>query len=850
MAKKKKKNKAKSGQSKARVQQKDSVVLMREQKDVLTALRGRRASALGERIFADETVPEVQRRRLLAVGHEAYLRELLSKGHTQQAQAKAHKLVQNDSWLTDFWALSFQVRLRLVDDLPTRSGMSDWLERLRVELVDPEDLCGIETNGLGDQAQTVLDAWTLIEQKREAEALERLKKIGRRSPLVDWRLFLQVLVVARQNEVEAAEAVLSRMLAGCPARVAAEQVLASRAVTGRGPYGRRFKALEDCVGTGALKRADYTRVLTVVQKALADHRPGLATTVAASFVQSIPSQQGADYYFSLFDRMKARDFSFAHLYIRYTLSVAPHEGLLHPDVLTDIRQGVWTDSELLRVWIRVFDQARRKWEPMAREVDEWGCHEIRKELLEPLLQDCRRLVQVLPDCREIFEFWVWAERECKTGLEAAHAYAEAFADDLEVIGVAVLAFAEQCEFERAEEWLKKLPAEQASALRQSVLFRRIKQAFVAVNAARVHQLASEYCGDSLLERIQVCFMCWRVAARVEKRKLGLDLVAFDSPWLVFYCAICCEPDFRVAGFPAGLKRSLTEDPSAVVQGYLDLLRLTEREALTLDEPDLDEVLCEAMNAPGVPVALLRPALIALIVQHKGSDEMVYEGDGFIVAFKTLLDQGTADDQALAIVLRLQSVSKMGYAINFKKAERSFRVAGSLAQQDETRRIISRIFSSCGLPIGELPKKPATKKMIDAELKMQLKFKAIEQVNDRFCSRVEPVGGGGYDPFEGMDVDDIEDALEPDYDLRSIEDSWDEPEPVLSPADSKPFVFSKHTPLMEFDFEQVAFAIEITTRGKHRTAAAETFKRLVGESTLSSKAKARLMKIYNTLLEGV
>lgn len=844
---KRKKNKKKSGKPKGPKQQQDSGVLMREQKDVLAALRGRRASALGEKIYADETVPEMQRIRSLAVGHEAYLRDLLAQGHVQQAEGKARKLVQQAPRVAECWALSLQLRLGMAADVPARCEDPDWLKRLRAELVDPEDLCGIETRGLGEQAQTLLNAWALIEQERDVEALEPLTRIGRRSPLVDWRLFLQVLVEARRNEYEKAATMLPRMLAGCPAHAAAEQVVLSRDAAGCGPYGRRLKALEERAASGALKRADYSRVQTFVKKALADHRPGMATTVAASFTRFLSSQQSADSYFSLFARITNPHFSLERVFMRDELAQNPREGLLQPDIMDDVRRVSWDDSELPRVWIRLFEQVRRKWDEIILEVHPQDQDDLRHNLLGPLLEDCRRLSQVLPDCRELFEFWVWAERECRTGTDAVQAYAEAFSDDEEVVANAIVVFAGQNWFDRAESWLKNLSEKRAGELRQSVLYYRIRQAFMEEDTTRVDQLAAVYCGP-LLERIKVCVMRWRGASRAEKRKRGLELVAFESPWLVFYCAIRCENGFRAAALPAGLKRSLAEDSSAVVRGYLELLRIHEREALTLDEPDLDEVLCKALNTPGVPVELLRPTLLALIMRHKQSEEILYEADGFIGAFKTLVDDGTADDQALAIVLRMQAVYETGYSINFKKAERSFRVAWSLAEQDETRRMVSRIFTACRLPMGELPKKPATQKMIDAELKMQRKFRAVEQVNERYCIRVEPVRGE-FNPFEGMDLDDIEKALGPDYDTGRVEDPWDEPDPVVTQPYSKPFTFSRHPPLMEWDFERVAFDIETTTCGKHRRDAAETFKNKVDESTLSRKAKARLMKVYHRLLEG-
>ena len=843
------KKKRKANRKKPVPKPQDAGVLMQEQREAIAAMRGRRASVLGERIHGDGSLDEPLRQRAFAVGHEAYLRELLAKGHGVQAKGKADKLLHQNGWMAGLWALSLQLRLGLVAELADCVADRDWLVRLRAELVDPSDLCGIEAGGLGGQARCILDAWSLIEKGCDSEALERLKEIGRSSPLVDWRLFLQVLAKARRNAYDEAEAILPRMLAGCPARAAAERVLQTRAATMGGTYGRRIKALEQRVEKGVLKTADYPRLQALVKQALADNRPGLAMALAAAFLHSITTPQGANCCLSLFERISQRYFNLERLCIRQESAAAPREGLLQPDIMQDIRRVAWTEAELPRVWIRFFEQARRKWNEIVHDVDAWSHQEVRDNLLAPLLGDCRRLVGRLPDCREIYGFWVWAEQECNEGTEAVQAYAEAFPDDPGVVAQAVLALAARNEFDLAESWLKQLPAERAAALRQSVLYYRIKQAFMEEDAERVEQLAAGYCGEPLLERMQVRFMRWRDAARAQKRKRGLELLAFGSPWLVLYCGIACDDGFRASALPAGVKRALADDPAAVVQGYLDLLHLDERAALALDDPELYEPLCRALDSPGVPTAALRAALVALILRHRDPEAIAYESEGFIGAFKTLIDEGSADDQALATVLRIQAVYEEGYSVDFEKAERSFRVAWSLAEHDETRRMVSRVFSACAQPLGKLPKKPATQKMIDAELRMQRKFKTVEKVRERYCFRVEPVWDGGFDPFGGMEPDGLDQPYGPDSGTAPADDPWGEPECVLDPADSKPFVFSRHPLLMEFDYEMVALGIEETTRGEHRKDAAKTFKKLVGESTLSPEAKKRLMKIYKTLLEG-
>ena len=348
MAKKNKKNK---GKKKAPVaKQQDVAVLLREQQEAFSAGRGRRASVLGERIYQDTSVEELVRRRAFAAGHEAYLRELLSKGHAEQIQAKTGKLLKSEAWLADFWALSLQLRLGLVDELAARLDDRDWLNRLRAELVDLSDLCGIEAGGLGVQAQLVLEAWRKVEVGDGAGALECLQGVGRRSPLVDWRLFVQVLVLVKQGDRTGADAAVKRMLEGCPAQAAVEKLLQS-VDESVGFYTRRLKGLEEMVEKGRVKSAAYPKLAGLVKYALAEGRPGFALSVASTFGICIESQYEADRYFSQFERMKTQGFSLTHLYVRMAMIDSPHNGLLHPDLSQDIRGPEWSKPEAARCYV-------------------------------------------------------------------------------------------------------------------------------------------------------------------------------------------------------------------------------------------------------------------------------------------------------------------------------------------------------------------------------------------------------------------------------------------------------------------------------------------------------------------
>ena len=851
MAKKKKKNKGKKKVSSPK--QQDAAVLLREQQEVLSAMRGRRASVLGERIFLDESVDESVRRRAFAAGHEAYLRELLAKGHESQARAKAEKLLKTDAWMSDFWALSLQVRLGLAVDLTEQSV----LDRLRTELVDPSDLCGVVEGDLGVQAQAVLDAWSRVEASDCAGALEGLKVVGRRSPLVDWRLFVQGLVSIQQQDRTGADLAVKRMQRGCPAQRAAERLLV-RVDEGVGFYGRRLKALEQEVDRGRLKPNAYPKLRGVVKRALAEGRPGLALAMTTTFAMTIESEFDADRYYSMFDREAADGFSLTHIYIRSAIVEHPEKALLHPQFSEDLRSSVWSKVEAARLWIRFFEQVRGRWAELQSDLDEWMLEDAVENLLEPLLADCRLLVPKLQDCRELYEFWIWAEKECKVGTHhGINAYLKAFPADPEVLALAVRRFAEEKDFKAAERWLGRLGKLKEAellveSLRPVIQFHRIRNAFQLEDQAQVESLASVYSGQNVLETVQVAFMRWHLASKGERRKRGVELAALNVPWLVlFYGGIHC-----VSKLPAAVTRSLKNDPDAVLRGFLEQLAFDASAVAEIGEYD---VLCSTLGAaldhPDVSIDLLRPVFGGLIRYLDDGFYFVDTTDGCMGATRRLL-KDSADQQALALIVRLWAIAAgLDESLDLDKAERSLRVAWTLSEQAETRQLISRVVSKLpGRPASSW-KKPATEKMIKAELKMQGKFCDLGQAEARY-TRAWHEPKKTLNPFYGLNEAEIEKVLERmgrgsscnKGSFDEDDDAVDFFEPEMCPA-SRPYIFSKFVPTMEMEFESIIQNIQGTTRGPHRVEAAKKIGGMIEASSLSDKAKARLWKKQRELLGG-
>lgn len=847
MAKKNQKKKNKSINKIASPQ--DSQKLLEIQKEALSSLRGRKASTLGAQIFADETLDETVRYQSLAVGHEAYLRELQSRGHTVQMQDKADILISNEPRLTTYWALSLQLRLGLVPDLSERMKDKVWLEKLRAELVDPSDLCGVQEGELGQQADRVMQAWALIEKGDSTAALELLKGVGRRSPLVDWRLFLQVLSSLRRTPTAEVESTLDRMRTGSPAEAAA-RALWEKQKSQSGAMYRRLKALEDSAEDGRLKPTDYGRLQSLVRTAVKENRPGLAITVVSAFSESLKTSKEANRYFSSLERFYTNLFCKDRICIRLTSNDDPVAGLLYPEVEHDIRSIKWDSAELGRVWARYFKQFQNRWDQM----EEWETDEPLDGLLLSLLDDCRRVTQSASNCREIYEFWIWAEEEVGwTNTESISAYANAFPDDPRVLKMAALELAKSEEFNRADTCIGQLKkvlnsAGQIKDVEQSILVIRAEQSFLKQDTDKVDELAETYSGNALLEQIKMAFMRWRLAGKGAKRMRGQQLAEFNLPWLVL--CIGCEIDktFKATMLPAGMKRAMNDDPEAVLQSYLTLLKLDEKKALNLEFTALFKPICEALEQPGISASVLRMVLMALLLRYSEPEEIFWATDGLTDVLTILLDRG-GDDQAMAILLRIYGLAETDAYIAFKKAQRSLRVAWTLAESEETRQLVSRIYNKCLFPSDEFPQTAASKKMIQAELNMQRKFKNLGQVADRYFAH-EPRSGN---PFGDIDIEKLKRILDADCDEDEETELGNNPfsdifEP--EPLTSQPYVFPKYPPTLEFEFESHITNIKSSTFGTHRIAAATTLKELIEQSPcLSTQAKARLMMKQQDLLEG-
>jgi hypothetical protein len=304
MGGKRKKNKRKPSQRSRPAASLDR--LTAELEGLIDAGRGRKAAALARELcchadYSDDLAP------LAVRAHEARLAELLDSGHPTVALNYYRSRLEGFPGWQDLFSMQTLLRLDLEADggaLIGRYGTDPRVtrcidEHIRERLADPRPLArhsGLPPeHPLKREAGLILEAFVEMEQEGPGERYEvMLREVGRRSPFVNWRLFVQALVafygqrdddlagalgrIPEQSAVRPMADVLADLAAGRPARTPVARKVER---TAAGPDLRTALAeIDDLIA--ARRWTAYREAVTGVLKDrwLSDH-PGLRIELGA-----------------------------------------------------------------------------------------------------------------------------------------------------------------------------------------------------------------------------------------------------------------------------------------------------------------------------------------------------------------------------------------------------------------------------------------------------------------------------------------------------------------------------------------------------------------------------------------
>lgn len=843
-------------------------------------LRGRRAYALAQKLSNDDVVESAQRERLADTAHEAYVRELLDGGHETSAVEHSKAFLKDFPEGCQRWSLSLQCRLGLVGDAAALYSDANWRERLRRELVDPEDLIDFPLEEVAADARSVREAWRLADENRPREARRRLADVGRRSLLVDWRLFVQAYLAAREGHAAEVEAASRRIQPGTPAAGLAELLpaclkrdgktlegseLVGQWFTGPMEFSTLAAAFSKAYGSAGMRKAKVP-FKTLVQALVQAGRPSAAGVVIASVSQD----QRSDQIMEL-----AVEAGFPK-----RLAVLPVVNEMSP----------WLRFENLQETLERFSWPPREravlLQYMAREFQRWSLSELGDEpwLEEDDLDDedreirarvirwCRESASLWPELRETYGIWRWAER-VGCDFRADQAEVKAFPRDPAAWQRLVYRTAAVAKFREAESAIARLERLHGSEsrlpeIKAHLVYQRLVHAFDKQQPPRkLHELAASYTGDDIFERVGIAVRLWlRAQGRKEKRQLGEAMNALGAPWLVsFFSDLLSDQGVSEAGLPAAVRRSLQNDPEAVATDFLALSRRPERFTIVDLRPGLIKSLLKALADARCPLDLATECLreLALKDWHDSQNMLYFTGlDLFLAVTGRMLKAGACDaipsTCALALRAWLYAHGENRYEIQHSMAGKLLKAAAVFANDSKTKALVREVADSVRAPEAVQVGSPSAKVRAESEALWRRQC-AIETKRDFFAHRNEgrvsrKPGLSGLPPdlikrlaeiFQaqgvdgGIDDDDEDEDEEPD----------EFPPGTRAGRSGAPRIdLSKCYPASELEFENLMNRINLCAHSV-RAQDFQTLAHKIQESNLPTNAKERLLRRMERIKNG-
>ncbi len=853
-----------------------------EIESAILQLRGRRGMVLARQLKPEGPIPAERREKLVAAAHEAYVRELLDGGHTGSARDHARSFAGKETGLCRFWALSLQVRLGLVDNLETLIEDATWRERLRLELVEPGDLVACSVAELSTDSRAVMDAWQAVDSANLQSARSRITGIGRRSLLVDWRLFVQATVAAREGNAEEMEAAVARILPGTPAahlgnvlraclhqdrEALAGTELASRLALPPPELVDQASELSDALQKSRGKSAMVCKGLKAfLGTLLRARRPSAAHLVLASTCKGRLDT-------TLLDAAYGAGMSGAHIHLCGALINLPKDEWEEEyDKL--LREPGWSPQERALLRLEQARDMRQELESEAHDCD-WYDDEDSDDVDEENIQAwCREAAGCWSSLREVYALWSWAERFGRTH-HAETAEVRAFPSDPQAWERLVRRLAKLGKFKECGQALVSLAAlpgtnEACHRLRGHIDFQKVCDAFTRLLPFATLQSLAGACTDiEPMERIGIAARLWlRAKGNAQRRRFGSELAELGHPWLAaVYCFQLSDEAISVSKLPASLKQALQANPAAVVGDFLLLAGYTDRSRLNWQNDTLLKPLLAALADPGVPPQAVLDALYQLMLGswHDVGGDMRTEFCPEVVAITArLLDSGREPTPvavgALACRVLLYDAAEYDRDnLQDSIAVRLLRAARQLATEAHTRRIAREVGDKTGLiRLSAAVTQDAGEAL--SVWRQQCAIRSRQDFWDHFYKGRKPVSLG-HNRFDGKLASQMERiaralGLPPHAadDVVDDEDEVFEPPVTRNPwptvhgnTSSRDRIdLNKCHPTSEMEFEVLIDKFSLIN-GK--TADARLIRK-IEDSKLSDKAKARLFeRLVRTIEEG-
>ncbi len=679
---KKKKQKSKSKKVKTARQSVPSPSNKLDQlRSAIAAMRGRRAVALTERLDGTTDISKIEWTRLCAIARETRIRELFDDDHPREAIESAKAALKREPAYLDHWSLGIQLRCGLIPDIEARLQDDVWRQRLRREIVSPFDAAGIAAGELGADAEHLLAAWDAASDRREDVALERLKAIGRRSILVDWRLFVQVLAHAQNADPDRADDTFKRIDPNsCAHRLAALALATARSepasagiqdkitdqlsdgdpVSGLRNLACRIRreGIEPCVD-------DVARLARVFH---GQCRPGLTATLLATCAHSLTDDDERESFLRQMNRRTPESWR-----ARFRLEYGSHgatrlfPGDAHSWVGEAKASPAMERALILTIAART---TRDEWpgfqDDGAAHENPWG-RDTKPPLTEydemqvcSMLDQTRKAVHLWPQLLEAYDLWEWAEnRQGSDTCKAAIARAEEFPDredSWERLATAATRCRRTDLFNMAIERLTAFPgaADRCERLRQDNRFHGIVAAYSQNRKDEARTEIALYQTDNPMRRAMIGLIDSMTASNADDTSAAVRrLEAMRTPLIVLMAAeeLCADTALNV--LPRELRKALDDDPVAVVEDFRVLFAAFNGlpPMTTNSMAFLMRALCNRL----VPIESAIDTIFDIIVDpwEQEMDDLVWDwfNDGLFMVSDRLLSSDDPDIQSQGLMIR-------------------------------------------------------------------------------------------------------------------------------------------------------------------------------------------------------
>lgn len=599
--------------------------------EALQEVRGRRAVMVAERLLGGERREDPEVIRCAAAAGELRIRELLRDGHDSQAASMVVRLRAKSPGVVEYWPLGLRCRMGIAPELRGPDEDEGVRLRLRRETWDPAELLGCPWEGTAREARWILDAWDHLDGGDDGAAEAALQNVGRRSALIDWRLFLQGQIALRRGAQDEFEANYGRVDPDSPVRPMMQALLErSRApgeqsspfagvVTASSRLGpireladRRFPPFKADQGRRVQRAAEWLRA--------AGH-PTLGNRLLSCYLEGAEAGDSWERPPGL-GKIAPLELAEAGLRIEMNLGM---------DYLEDAEETLsammpfpsWSNREKAILLVLRCEIARNRshHEFLPLVMGNLGNIFLPRSIHEAVMAWSRKAAKLWPELDAVYEVWDWAEEEDgRSGCEALEAWHKAFPNRPDILRRSIRARIDRGalkEVERDIAGLAALPgeAEHAADLTSRHQLRRARIALQEERRDEVDQVAESFQPRSSDECVEMAVYHWLAASnKREKAKRGRALAEAGSPWFVAATALSLNSGVTFSKLPAGVRRSLDDDPESGVPRFLEALTEVPRSMPQLiAEPGLHrriDKLFKSVRKPEHAVDLLNATLSA------------------------------------------------------------------------------------------------------------------------------------------------------------------------------------------------------------------------------------------------